>query len=201
MKLIEDVYKYTKHILLENTFECDRNKKAGFRFFHSILVANLSLYILENCLEDDIPEKYKEEMMIKYDYICVAALLHDIKKDKYHHADVAADTLKDILKDIALYTESSKVLEIKPKDILIIENMIRKHGSHGSDDEKYKYYIRLIQDAYNISRYISYFPEEVFYNVFDIRDEKERYLVSKKKVKEKHKDLNYMFSKEMLRII
>lgn len=201
MKLIEDVYEYTKHVLFENTFECDKNKKKGFRFFHSVLVANLCVYILKNSSKDDIPEDNKKEMMLKLNYICIAALLHDIKKDKEHHADRAADSLKDIFKDIALYTKNDEILKVKDEDILIIENMIRKHGSHGSNDSKYKYYIRLIQDADNISRYISYFPEEAFYNVFDIRKEREEYLISKKKIKDKHKNLNYLFSKEMLKII
>ena len=78
--------------------------------------------------------------------------------------------------------------------------MIRKHGSHGCEDIENSNYIKLIQDADNISRYINFMPEEVFNNVFDIKKEKILFYNFKEKIKDKHKNLNYEISKKILKI-
>ena len=201
MSIVDQVYRYVEFMTADTKFQCDKNKEKGYRFYHSRLVANLCIYILENCLDNDIPKAERNEMALRKEIICIAALLHDIKKDKKHHAQEAADNLKNIFKEIALYTQNSEILNMESKDMLIIEDMIRKHGSHGSNNEFSKYYIRLIQDADNISSYVNYLPEEIFNNVFDIRKDKDIYFTSREKVKEKHKKLNYMLSKKILKII
>ena len=72
MSALEQVYKYAEYIMADKNFECDKNKKIGYRFYHSRLVANLCIYILENIKEDDISEKLKQEMLSNKDYICIA---------------------------------------------------------------------------------------------------------------------------------
>lgn len=200
MSALEDVYKYTEFIMGSKNFQCDKNKKAGYRFYHSRLVANLCIYILDNSQEEDISENKKKEMQLNKEYICIAALLHDIKKNEKHHGEKAADNLKDIFKEIALYSCSNDILNLDDNIIKIIEDMIRKHGSHGCKNEVNMYYIKLIQDADNMSRYVNFIPEEVFNYVFDIRKDIEKFFSMKEKVKEKHKNLNYIISKNILKI-
>ena len=200
MSALEDVYKYAEYIMAYKNFECDKNKKVGYRFYHSRLVANLCIYILENFTKEDMLEKSKQEMMLNKDYICIAALLHDIKKDEKHHAESAADNIREIFREIAKLSNDNAILNLDEKYVILIEDMIRKHGSHGCEDIENSNYIKLIQDADNISRYINFMPEEVFNNVFDIKKEKILFYNFKEKIKDKHKNLNYEISKKILKI-
>ncbi len=200
MSALDDVYKYAEYIMADKNFKCDKNKKIGYRFYHSRLVANLCIYILENCTEEDLTKKSKQEMISNKDYICMAALLHDIKKDEKHHAESAANHLGEIFKEIAALSNDSAILNLDEKYIILIQDMIRKHGSHGCEDIENSNYIKLIQDADNISRYINFMPKEVFNNVFDIKKEKIIFYNFKEKIKDKHKDLNYEMSKRILRL-
>lgn len=200
MSIVNDVVSYAESIMGEVNFQCDKRKKIGYRFYHSKLVANLCIYILENCMESDIPYEFKKEMQLKKDIICIAALLHDIKKDKNHHAEKAAEELRNIILEISVYCKNDDILKISEEDMLIIEDMIRNHGSHGSNNKFSKYYIKLIQDADNISKYVNFLPDEVFTNVFNISNGRYIYYRVKEDINEKHKKLNYLISRKMIKM-
>ncbi|MGV8147363.1 MAG: HD domain-containing protein [Alkaliphilus sp.] len=196
------VEKYVCRKIGEKCFEKDKGKKKGYRFFHSKLVGNIMMMILESCSNEDISENERKKLLEQKEMLLIAALIHDVKKDEKKHALAAgeiAEDLDDIMTEYAAETNKTSWKYFEEKEVLIIKEMIEKHGKesfvYGEEDQ----YIKLIQDADKLSKYWEQMNcKDICAPLLITTDDTKKFYNKKDKVRKEHEVLHYRYSKNLI---
>lgn len=199
IKLVEQ---YVFNEIGDKSFKKDHEKKCpcGYRFFHSKMVVNIMLLLLDKIPETQLNEEKKKEIQRNKELIIIAGLLHDIKRDDKNHGLVAAkmvDQLNDIMTAFAVERNTSWDA-LTDEALEIIREMVLKHNVDELDKTNSDY-VKLMQDSDKIFKYARNIRKECNDNYFTFpKEEVKLYLKKKKKVKRDHKNLNYPYALKLL---
>lgn len=203
MNQVNIVNDYVQNKIALKQFETDANKEPGYRYFHSKMVGNIMLKIIEDLAESDVSPAIQKELTHSKDLILIAALIHDFYQDNNHHGKHAkkhlAKKLNSLMKEY-LGDHKDEWDDYPKLEIEIIEDMVEEHGDDIQVDND-NYYVMLIQDADKISKYAYNLFDKFKNQYFDISfDEVAKYLKPEDNVKIKHQNLNFKCSRKLMEI-
>lgn len=198
-KLVEQ---YVFNEIGDKAFEEDSDKKCpcGYRFFHSKMVVNIMLLLLDKIPEAELSKMKRDEIVDKKEIIIIAGLIHDIKRDDKKHGLVASKLVDHLNEIMITFAEKKNASwdSLTDKDLEIIKEMVLKHNVDKLDEANSEY-VKLIQDSDKISKYARHIRSQCNDNYFTFpKEEVKLYLKKKKKIKKDHQTLNYSFSLKLL---